>query len=159
MAISSPATRCARAARRVVTEGLPKEKGYRMVEVANIRAVLFARDLNGVAAFYSEALGMNREGGDESHALLRQKGFELIVHQIPKQIADSIEIEQPPIRRVNGSVRLDYPVESIESSRTVAKSLGGDIDEAPPPWADDGTNFYLGFDPEGNVFGVSQASR
>jgi hypothetical protein len=34
--------------------------------------------------------------------------------------------------------------------------LGGDIDGHPPSWAERGANFFLGYDPEGNVFGVSQ---
>jgi predicted enzyme related to lactoylglutathione lyase len=127
-----------------------------MVEVASIRAVLFAKDLSRVANFYSAALGMTRGTSDESHTRLERSGFELIIHQIPQRIADTIEIEQPPVRRVGGSVRLDYPVENIDNSRAAAKSLGGDIDELPPAWADRGTNFYLGHDPEGNVFGVSE---
>lgn len=129
-----------------------------MVVVEKVRAVLFARNLREVAAFYSEALGMTRESGDDSHVLLKQNGFELIVHQIPKQTAEGIEIGKPPMRRVFGAVRLDYPIEDLTASRALAKSLGGQIDESPPPWADRNSNFYLGFDPEGNVFGVSQQS-
>lgn len=126
-----------------------------MVEALGIRAVLFARNLDQMAPFYSKALGMTCGASDESHAVLKRSGFELIVHQIPQHIADGIEIGEPPVRRVSGAVRLDYPVENVDTSRTHAKSLGGNIDEAPPSWAERGANFYLGFDPEGNVFGVS----
>jgi predicted enzyme related to lactoylglutathione lyase len=129
------------------------------MEVSSIRAVLLAKNQSRVARFYFEALGMTRSFGDDSHSVLERGGFELIVHQIPKHIADGIEIEQPPVRRVSGAVRLDYPVESIEHSRELAKSLGGGIDASPPPWADSKANFYLGYDPEGNQFGVSQQSR
>jgi len=127
-----------------------------VVETSSIRAVLFAKDLAGMARFYSEALGMSRGESGEHHAVFQRSGFELIVHQIPKHIADRIKIESPPIRRESGAVRLDYPVASVENSRAVAKSLGGDIDGDPPSWAERGTNFFLGYDPEGNVFGVSQ---
>jgi predicted enzyme related to lactoylglutathione lyase len=127
-----------------------------MVEASNIRAVLFAKDLERMATFYSVALGMKRGTSDEHHVVLQRSDFELIVHQIPNHIAHGIEIADPPARREAGSLRLDYPVESIESSRSLAKSFGGGIDEVPPPWAERGTNFYLGYDPEGNVFGVSQ---
>jgi predicted enzyme related to lactoylglutathione lyase len=126
------------------------------MEVTRVRAVLFAKDLNRVAEFYCRALGMVRGAGDESHSVLRHRGFELIVHQIPKHIADGIEIAQPPLRRDGGSLRLDYPVESLEESRRRARSLGGDIELDPPEWADRDVNFYLGHDPEGNRFGVSQ---
>ena len=126
------------------------------METSSVRAVLFAKDLNRVAAFYSQALGMTRGDSSESHVVLERLGFELIVHQIPKHIAETINIEQPPARRVGGALRLDYPVESIEDSRKLARSLDGGIDAAPPQWADPDTNFFLGYDPEGNQFGVSE---
>jgi hypothetical protein len=53
-------------------------------------------------------------------------------------------------------MRLDFPVASIRDSRRLARSLGGDVDDTPPPWADSKTNFFFGYDPEGNQFGVSQ---
>jgi len=123
---------------------------------ANVRAVLFVKDLTRVAAFYTEALGMRCTVADQSHCVLTCRGFELIVHQIPKHIADEITIEQPPERRVWGAVRLDFPVDDIEDSRKLARSLGADIDNTPPEWADPSANFFLGYDPEGNQFGASQ---
>lgn len=127
-----------------------------MVEVSKIRVVLFAKNLNRIATFYSEALDMHRGESDEHHAVLKKSDFELVIHQIPSHIADEIEISVPPVRREGGAVRLEYPVVNIENSRIAAKSLGGDIDDTSPSWAERGTNFYLGYDPEGNVFGVSQ---
>jgi predicted enzyme related to lactoylglutathione lyase len=121
--------------------------------------VLFAKDLKGVAAFYHKALGMKVALSDEYHSVLDCRGFELIVHQIPKHIADSITIDRPPTRRVSGTIRLDYPVKNIEESRKTARSLGGGIDDAPPPWADRNASFYFGFDPEGNQFGVSPSGN
>lgn len=130
-----------------------------MVAATSVRAVLFVKDLNRVTAFYTKALGMTDAEAGERHAVLKLGGFELIVHQIPEHIAAEIRISDPPLRREAGAVRLDYPVESIGNSRTVARSLGGSIDEDPPAWADRDANFYLGNDPEGNVFGVSQQPR
>ena len=79
-----------------------------MVEATSIRAVLFAKDLDKVTAFYSSALGMDDVQVDEHHAVLKQGGFELIVHQIPGHIASEIQISDPPLRREAGAVRLDY---------------------------------------------------
>lgn len=43
-----------------------------------------------------------------------------------------------------------YPRRSLcQKPRT-----GGGIDKVPPPWVEKDTDFYLGYDPEGNVFGV-----
>jgi hypothetical protein len=60
------------------------------------------------------------------------------------------------MRREGGAVRLDFPVADIVHSRKLARSLGGDIDDVPPAWANRDSNFYLGYDPEGNVIGVSR---
>jgi catechol 2,3-dioxygenase-like lactoylglutathione lyase family enzyme len=124
------------------------------MEVSQVRAVLFAKDLERVAAFYVGALEMKRTFADENHAVLECHGFELLVHRIPKHIAAAIEIKRPPDRRVGGAIRLDYPVSSVERSRSLARSLGGDIDDAPPAWADRSATFFFGHDPEGNQFGV-----
>ena len=92
------------------------------METASVRAVLFAKDLEAVAAFYVGALALTRLSGDKDHAILECDGFELVVHQIPTQIADTIVIAQPPIRRVWGAIRLDFPVASIADSRKLARA-------------------------------------
>jgi predicted enzyme related to lactoylglutathione lyase len=129
------------------------------MESSNVSAVLFVKDLQKVAAFYIGALGMRCLIDDKHHSALECHGFKLIVHQIPKHIADGITIEQPPERRVWGAVRLDYPVQSVEESRRLAKSFGGDIDDAPPDWADPNANFFFGYDPEGNQIGVRRTEQ
>jgi predicted enzyme related to lactoylglutathione lyase len=129
------------------------------MESSSVSAVVFAKDLKRVAAFYSQALGMTCSARDEHHWALDGYGFHLIVHQIPQHIADEITIRQPPQRRVWGAIRLNFPVQSIEDSRRAAKSLGGVVDDAPPEWAERNANFFLGHDPEGNVFGASQHAR
>jgi hypothetical protein len=45
----------------------------------------------------------------------------------------------------------------VPGSRALARSLGGEIDDRPPPWAGGDTSFHLGHDPEGNVFGAQSA--
>ena len=117
--------------------------------------MLFVKDLRTVASLIDTALEMKVVASDEHHWRLECHGFELVVHQIPQHIAAGITIDHPPKRRVSGAIRLDYPVASIEKSRTAARELGGDIDVAPPAWADH-ANFYFGYDPEGNQFGVRQ---
>jgi predicted enzyme related to lactoylglutathione lyase len=125
----------------------------------SVSAVLFAKDLTRVATFYSQALQMRCTTRDEQHWRLDCHGFELIVHQIPRHMADEIEISIPPIRREDGAIRLNFPLRDIDASRRVASSLGGQIDEAPPAWANPSDSVFLGYDPEGNVFKVSKAAE
>jgi predicted enzyme related to lactoylglutathione lyase len=126
------------------------------MQTPSVRAVLFVKDLGRAAAFYIGALAMTRASGDDDHAVLECDGFELVVHRMPKPIADTIVITEPPIRRVWGAIRLDFAVASIADSRRLARSLGGEIDDAPPAWADRNANLFFGHDPEGNQFGVRQ---
>jgi hypothetical protein len=127
------------------------------MDTSSVRAVLFVKDLGRAAAFYIGALDMTRVSGSEDHAVLDCGGFELVLHRIPKQIADTIVITEPPVRRMWAATRLDFPVASVEDSRKLARALGGDIDDAPPPCAKPDSGFFFGYDPEGNQFGVSEA--
>lgn len=123
---------------------------------SKVSAVLFVKHLQRTAEFYVNALGMHCSFSDDDHAKLHCHDFQLIVHQIPQHIAAEIDLESPPERRVWGALRLDYPVRNLAESRKLAQTLGGGIDDAPPTWAERGANFYLGHDPEGNQFGVSE---
>jgi predicted enzyme related to lactoylglutathione lyase len=125
----------------------------------NVSAVLFAKDSERLAEFYRSALGMSLRSGDEHHAVLDCGGFELVVHRISPHVAANIVIDRPPKRRVTGAIRLDFPVRDVAASRAAARSLGGDIDDVPPAWAAADANFFFGYDPEGNQFGVSESTR
>lgn len=116
-------------------------------------AVLFCMDARRVASFYAGALAGKVLREDEYHALLDWDGFHLVVHQIPAEHAVGVEVRTPPERRERASLRMDYPVADVTEARAAAERLGGKINATPPPWASEGS-FFLGFDPEGNVFGV-----
>jgi hypothetical protein len=124
--------------------------------MAQIRVVLFAKDLDRVAGFYTGALGFVHMSGDGEHAVLRRDGFVLVVHRVPPSVAASIEIASPPARRTSSALRLDYTIASVADARRLARSLGGEVDDAPAPWAGGDTRFFLGHDPEGNPFGLRE---
>lgn len=122
-----------------------------------VSAVLFAKDLRKVATFYTRVCAAKVRNEDAHHADLDCGGFQLIVHQIPEHYAKAVIISDPPRRREHGAVRLDFPIADVAASRAVARSLGGEIDDRPPPYAGNDTPFHLGHDPEGNVFGAQSA--
>lgn len=124
---------------------------------AGVSATLFVQDLTRVSVFYAQALGMTQTQGDEHHVILNCRGFNLIVHQIPQHLAAGITSAQPPHRRVDGALRLNFPVRSIAETRRLARSLGGEVDDTPPAWAGPNANTFLGHDPEGNVFKLSES--
>jgi predicted enzyme related to lactoylglutathione lyase len=125
---------------------------------AGVSAVLFAADAPRLARFYVAVFGASVRSEDPYHAALDVDGFRLTIHQIPAHFAKDITIGSPPLRREMTAIRLNYPVRDLVKSRMVAKQLGGQIDEAPPAWATQESRFFLGFDPEGNVFGVTEGN-
>jgi predicted enzyme related to lactoylglutathione lyase len=119
-----------------------------------VSAVLFARDQENVAAFYVAVIGAETTTSDANHTSLTCASLELIVHQIPGHLLPPMASNEPVQRRERGAIRLDYPVADLARARREAIRLGGSIDAQPPPWARGDTSFFLGQDPEGNVFGV-----
>ena len=124
-----------------------------------VSAVLFAKDLSKVASFYREVFGARVLRRDAEHEVLLCLGFQLVIHQIPNAIAQSIVLATPPERRERTAIRLNFPVDDIGKSRTEARRLGGQIDDRPSFWAGDDGSIFLGYDPEGNVIGVMSAGR
>jgi hypothetical protein len=126
------------------------------VSVSAVSAVIFAKGRAKVAAFYRDTLGLPCTADDAYHTILACGGFDLVIHQIPPPIADSITITAPPQRRETGAIRLNFTLKSVVAARPIAASLGGQVDDAPPMWAPSGAKIYLGHDPEGNVFLVEE---
>jgi hypothetical protein len=124
-----------------------------------VSAVLFAKHLGKVAEFYVGVFGPRVAHSDADCVVLDFGGFKLMVHQIPKHFFDSSAAENPPERRERGATRLDFPVSDLAQARREASRLGGLIDPLPPTWAGTDTTFFLGYDPEGNVFGAKTNDR
>jgi hypothetical protein len=118
----------------------------------NVSAVLFVNNCAKVSAFYRDVFDARVLTSDPSHTVLEIAGFHLVVHQIPAELANGVVVTLPVPRRDRANVRLDYPTRNLVRSRTVAKLLGGTIDEKPPEWAQPAGGYHLGHDPEGNVF-------
>jgi predicted enzyme related to lactoylglutathione lyase len=119
-----------------------------------VSAVLFAQDLRKVASFYTRVFAAQLVREDADHAELEFEAFRLVVQRIPEQYAKNVVITIPPQRREHGAIRLNFRVGDVAKLRSVARSLGGEIDDKPPPWAGADARFHLGHDPEGNVFGA-----
>ncbi|HEV7607089.1 MAG TPA: VOC family protein [Steroidobacteraceae bacterium] len=126
---------------------------------SSVSAVLFAKRLSLLPDFYRSVFGGRAVRADADHAVLDFGGFVLMLQQIPQHLAVAISVTSPPGRREQTAIRLDYPLSDIARSRAEAARLGGVIDEIPPPWAGADTSFFLGHDPEGNVFGAKISSK
>ena len=113
--------------------------------------MLYAKDMDHIAAFYSAVLGLETAGRDEEHVLLESRAFQLVVFRIPNHIASPIQIAVPPIRRANAAIKLVFFVPNIAKVRASAEAHGGVVNGADKEWLFNGWRVCDGLDPEGNV--------
>jgi predicted enzyme related to lactoylglutathione lyase len=116
-----------------------------------IDAVIYAKDLSVVAAFYGTALNLTPLHTESTHVLFKLGDARLWVHAIPAQYAADIHIATPPALREDSAVKLSFPVQSIAAARDVIIRSGGGIADPERAWEDAGTWHLDAWDPEGNV--------
>jgi predicted enzyme related to lactoylglutathione lyase len=121
-------------------------------------AVLFAKQVVRLAHFYREVAGMEEIHADTGHVVLDGGHFQLVVHNIPKKVAATIEITEPPHIRVSMPIKICLPVLSIDAARTLAAALGGRVGAKKNEWQARGFIACDGHDPEGNVFQVRESA-
>jgi predicted enzyme related to lactoylglutathione lyase len=119
-------------------------------------AVLYAKDMDRVAAFYEAVVRLKPADRDEKHVVLESSGCQLVVLRIPREIASRIEIAAPPVRRSEAAVKLVFVVPSISTARESAASCGGALNPADEEWSFNGFTVCDGLDPEGNVIQFRQ---
>ena len=114
-------------------------------------AVLYAKDLNKVAAFYAALPGFAAVDRDAEHVRLESPAFQLVVLQIPRHLASTVHVTVPPARRSDLAVKLVFFVPNIAAVRALAPALGGALNGPDKEWSFNGSKVSDGLDPEGNV--------
>jgi len=122
-----------------------------MSDQPNAGAVVYAKDLARVSAFYAGVLGCRVAHSEVDHVVLESPAFQLVIVAIPAHIAGSIDVAEPPIRRSDTPIKLVFPVASIDTARLAAASRGGELDPPEREWRFQGFRVCDGHDPEGNV--------
>jgi len=112
--------------------------------------VLFAKNKGRVSAFYQATLALRAVESEASHDLLRGTTYEIVVHAIPRKIAASIEITNPPTARERAAIKPTFVVKSLEKVRDAAEKTGGSLKPASEAWHFRGCSVLDGLDPEGN---------
>ena len=114
-------------------------------------AVLFAKNLDRVATFYSVVLGLSEVNRADDHILLESPGFQLVVHRITGAGPAADDIAAPPARRATAAFKPVFFVPSISRLREVAETHGGVMEPVDREWSFNGVAVCDGLDPEGNV--------
>ena len=114
------------------------------------RAILFAKDMKRMTAFYRDALGLRPlpEKSSEGWVEFEAGGAGLALHAIPDQIAQGIEILNPPRAREETPIKLVFQVDDLEAARAHLTAQGATMFKPRARSSCDGV------DPEGNVFQI-----
>jgi predicted enzyme related to lactoylglutathione lyase len=115
-------------------------------------AVLYAKGLARVSAFYAELTGMPVTHSEPDFVVLGSALFQLTVVAIPAHIAKDIHIATPPVRREDTPIKLSFTVPSLARAREQAARHGGELNPAEREWPYQQHRVCDGHDPEGNVF-------
>jgi predicted enzyme related to lactoylglutathione lyase len=119
-------------------------------------AVLFARRMEQVAAFYANVLELSEAGRDADHIRLESPAFQLVVHRIPDEWCMEASAESPA-RRATAAFKPVFFVPSLAAVRTIATALGGSLEPAEKQWSFNGVVVCDAADPEGNVIQLREA--
>ena len=114
-------------------------------------AVVFAKDPARVARFYEVIAGLSVVQTENGHIILESEDIQLVIHAIPKRVADTITIASPPKLREERAIKLFFPVASLAEARDKAPSLGGGLSAKEKEFEARGFRACDGYDPEGNV--------
>jgi predicted enzyme related to lactoylglutathione lyase len=121
-----------------------------------IAAVIYAKDLDRVSAFYESVAGLSIGAPEATYVVLTGDGFRLFVVALPHWLSRDIVISDPPARREDTPIKLVLPVASLAAARETAPTYGGVVDPADREWVFDGTRVCDGHDPEGNVMQLAE---
>lgn len=116
---------------------------------------LYAKDSERISKFYESIAGMSTIHKTEDLTVLESPDIQLLVHKIPSQISRDIDITSPPQKRENTALKFFFTVPSLDSARTNARDLGGDVFNEN--WSGPGFVVCNAMDPEGNVFQVRES--
>jgi putative intracellular protease/amidase/predicted enzyme related to lactoylglutathione lyase len=112
--------------------------------------VVYAKDIQQVAAFYQRVLQLAVAEEAPSHVLLEGGGYEIVVHAIPEAIAADIVIASPPQPREETALKPSFVVADLAALREAAIATGGHLAPAETAWRWRGALVIDGWDPEGN---------
>ena len=118
--------------------------------------VVFAKNKKRVSAFYQATLGLQAVESETSHDLLRGRGYEVVVHTIPRRIAAGIVLARPPVPREDTAFKPTFLVPDLAAVRVAAERTGGSLKPAEQAWHFRGCTVLDGCDPEGNVLQFKQ---
>lgn len=122
-----------------------------MTRSRNAGAVVYAKDIHRLGAFYGQVAGLTITHAEDDHLVLASDAIQLVLVAVPAWLAASIEVTVPPRVREGTAIKLVFPVSDLAAARMTAQALGGQLQPAEREWVFQGLRVCDGHDPEGNV--------
>ena len=117
---------------------------------ARAGALIYAKHVDSLAAFYQTVLGMAVSHATVELTVLTSADAQLVIHAHPESIAGQVAITVPPALRDRSAVKLFFTVDDLEATRTLMPTLGGVV--LPEIWSGPRFRVCNVADPEGNIF-------
>ncbi len=121
--------------------------------------VVFAKNKKRVSAFYQETLRLNIKESEPSHDLLAGRGYEIVVHAIPRRYAAGTKVTKPPVPREDTPLKPTFVVGSLKAVRQAAEATGGYLRPDAEAWHFRGCTVLDGWDPEGNIIQFKERDK
>ena len=116
-------------------------------------AFLFAGDASRLARFYASGFGFPVTHNEPGWIVMDAGGTEFAIHQIPREIAEGMDIGDPPRERSTAPAKVVFAVEDFAQARTALEAAGARF-RNPAAW--DSETERDAVDIEGNVFRIRQ---
>ena len=121
--------------------------------------VIYAKDVEALAKFYQSVLTLEIVDRHETFVLLQGGAVEIVVVQIPEEIAATIELTKPPTVRTGSPIKPMFTVQSLIDVRSRVFGNGGTLQPEDAAWKFHGAIVLDGCDREGNVIQFRQLDR
>ena len=122
-------------------------------------AVIFAKNLDRMAAFYSLMLGFTDVSRDEDHIVLQSSGVQFVVQRIIDGGSAAGDASGPPTHRSTAVSKPVFLVPSISRLRGMAETHGAVLEPADREWSFGGFILCDGLDPDGNAIRFREPTR
>jgi predicted enzyme related to lactoylglutathione lyase len=111
--------------------------------------LIYARQLDGMSAFYQRVLGLREVHADATHRVLAGVDVQLLLHALPPGVAAQMRIASPPEPRETQAIKPFFTVPSLAEAEREVEACGGLVHG--PIWPGPGLRVRNVCDPEGNL--------
>ena len=113
--------------------------------------VIYAKDMEVVAGFYKETLGLSTVETKPKHVLLGRAGIEVIVIQSREASVGPAPLPGRTELRATTPLKASFLVADLDYVRQAAERTGGTLKPREAGWRWRGMIHLDGSDPEGNI--------